>query len=147
MTTRQLDEIDLQLIALLKSNARESTSNLAKRVGLSRPAVHERVKRLERDQIIRGFTILTAQPSRETLRAHVLIHLDPKVQDRIEETLSRYPQIRQLTIVSGEYDLVCELAVRDAAELDSTLGKMGKIPGVEKTITLVILATPVAREG
>jgi DNA-binding Lrp family transcriptional regulator len=142
-----LDTIDEQLLALLTRNARESTTNLAKKVGLSRPAVHERIRRLERDGVIRGYTTLCA-PGTVTsgLRAQVLIYLDPRQQERVLETLSGYPEVRRLMTVSGEYDLVAELAARDPAELDRLLVKIGKVPGVSKTITLLMLATRVDRD-
>lgn len=146
-SSRRLDDIDEQLVTLLTRNARESTTNLAKRVGLSRPAVHERIRRLEQDGFIQGYTTICARPGpSQGLRAEVLVSLDPKHQDRIVDTLSGYPEVRRLMVVSGEYDLVAELSVRDPAELDRMLGRIGKVPGVSKTITLLVLSLRLDRE-
>ena len=145
---RPLDAIDEQLIALLTRNARESTTTLAKKVGLSRPAVHARIRRLEVDGVIQGYTALCRRPAGVAqLRAEVLISLDPKLQDRILDALSAYPEVRRLATVSGEYDLLAELAVRDTGELDRLLTRIGKVPGISDTITLVILATRVDRDA
>lgn len=142
-----LDAIDEQLLTLLTRNARESTTNLAKKVGLSRPAVHERIRRLERDGVIRGYTALCAPAAVNAgLRAQVLIYLDARQQERVLEALSGYPEVRRLMTVSGEYDLVAELAARDPAELDRLLVKIGKVPGINKTITLLMLASRVDRD-
>lgn len=145
---RPLDEIDEQLIALLTRNGRESATTLAKKVGLSRPAVHARIRRLEVEGVIQGYTALCRAPGAGSgLRAEVLISLDPKFQDRILDALSAYPEVRRLATVSGEYDLIAELAVRDPGELDRLLTRIGKVPGITDTITLVLLATRVDRDA
>jgi DNA-binding Lrp family transcriptional regulator len=141
-----LDEIDSQLLTLLARNARESTTNLAKKVGLSRPAVHARIRRLEARGVIRGYTTIADRPDPHSgLRAQVLIALDPKHQDRVLDALAAYPEVRRLMSVSGEYDLVAEIEARNPAELDRWLVRIGKVPGVHKTVTLLVLATRVER--
>ena len=146
MDKRPLDEIDERLLLLLERNARESTTNLAKKVGLSRPAVHERIRRLEREGVVRGYTaLLAAAAAPRQMAAHVLVSLEPRFHERIVETLSALPEVRRLTTVSGEYDLVAEVAVRDPAELDRLLTRIGKIPGIARTVTLVVLTSWVDR--
>jgi DNA-binding Lrp family transcriptional regulator len=147
MAVKPLDEIDERLLALLVRNARESTTNLAKRVGLSRPAVHDRIRRLERDRFIHGYTAITArEASRTTLRAQVLVALEPRYQERIAEAMAGLAEVRRLMTVSGEYDLVAEVAVQDSGELDRLLTRIGKIPGIARTVTLVVLTTSLDRE-
>lgn len=147
MASRHLDEIDERLLALLVRNARESTTNLAKRVGLSRPAVHDRIRRLERDGFIHGYTTIVARDaSRPMLRAQVLISLEPRYQERIVEAMSGLTEVRRLMTVSGEYDLVAEVAAQDSGELDRMLTRIGKIPGIARTVTLVVLTASLDRE-
>lgn len=147
MTRRPLDAVDERLLALMSRNARESTTNLAKRVGLSRPAVHDRIRRLERDGFIHGYTTITSSPpSRSTLRAQVLVALEPRFQERILEAMAGLGEVRRLMTVSGEYDLVAEVAVQDSGELDRLLTRIGKIPGIARTVTLVILTASLDRD-
>lgn len=147
MASRHLDEIDERLLALLVRNARESTTNLAKRVGLSRPAVHDRIRRLERDGFIHGYTAIVArEAARPMLRAQVLISLEPRYQERIVEAMSGLADVRRLMTVSGEYDLVAEVAAQDSGELDRMLTRIGKIPGIARTVTLVVLTASLDRE-
>jgi len=147
MTRRPLDAIDERLLALMSRNARESTTNLAKRVGLSRPAVHDRIRRLERDGFIHGYTAITSfPPSRSTLRAQVLVALEPRYQERILEAMAGLGEVRRVMTVSGEYDLVAEVAVQDSGELDRLLTRIGKIPGIARTVTLVVLTASLDRD-
>jgi DNA-binding Lrp family transcriptional regulator len=147
MAARHLDEIDERLLALLVRNARESTTNLAKRVGLSRPAVHDRILRLERDGFIHGYSAITPrEASRSTLRAQVLIALEPRHQERILEAMTGLGEVRRLMTVSGEYDLVAEVAVQDSGELDRLLTRIGRIPGIARTVTLVVLTASLDRD-
>lgn len=141
----KLDDTDERLISLLTRNARTPVATLAREVGLSRPAVHERLQRLERDGVIQGYTVIAPVAGRRGLRVHVLVCLEPKVQDRVIDILSGIPALKRLFTVSGEYDLVLELAIEDAEELDRLLTKIGKVQGVTKTITLVNLSKRVDR--
>jgi DNA-binding Lrp family transcriptional regulator len=148
MERRALDDIDERLVALLVRNARESTTNLAKRVGLSRPAVHERIRRLERAGVLRGYTALVAGDAAPSgIRAQVLVSLEPRHQERILDSLSGLAEVRRLATVSGEYDVVAEVAVRDPGELDRLLTRIGRIPGIIRTVTLVTLTTSVDRDA
>src|SRR5256885_1234973 len=82
MAKRSLDDTDRKMIALLRANARTPTAALARSLGLSRSAVQERLRRLERDQVIRGYTLtLGDDAARGGANAHGLQALDPKQLD------------------------------------------------------------------
>lgn len=74
---RKIDEIDWQIIAIFQANAREPVVTLARKVGLSRSAVQERLVRLERDKIITGYTVrLGDSVDRAPISAYLFLYLD-----------------------------------------------------------------------
>jgi DNA-binding Lrp family transcriptional regulator len=95
MPNTLLDEVDRELIALLREDARAPTSELARRLGLSRTTVQSRMERLQRQRVITGYTVTVPDEVETALvRAHVLITLAPKQSSAIEQALRRIPQVR-----------------------------------------------------
>ena len=93
---------DTKLLALLKANAREPTASLARKLGLARSTVQERIARLEREGAIKGYTVrLSEEAETRSLRAVVMITADPKQADRVSAELKRMAEVRSLSAVSG----------------------------------------------
>jgi DNA-binding Lrp family transcriptional regulator len=79
MSSVRLDDTDRALLALLRDNARAPTSELARRLKLSRTTVQSRMARLERERVIAGYTIAVGDEAEAALvRALVLISLEPR---------------------------------------------------------------------
>ena len=144
LTIRKSDDIDRKLLDLLRANARAPAAALARQLGLSRPAVHERIRKLEESGAIRGYTIVGA-PVKPALHAHVLIEIDPKLHDRAIGALRGFTAVRRLHTLSCDYDLLLELRTATAEELDEALTRIGNVVGVRSTTTSVILSTRVDR--
>lgn len=146
MGKRGLDDIDQQLISLLAANARTPAALLARRLGLSRSAVQERLKRLERDRVITGYTVALGEAAARTgVSAQVMLTLDPKLQDRAVEALRGLPEVKSARTVSGVYDLVAEVTAPTSEALDEVLTRIGKLPGVKRTTSSIVLSTKFAR--
>ena len=141
MAKRALDETDQRLIALLRGNARLPAVSLARHLGLSRSAVQERMRRLERDGVVQGYTLLLGETPGGAVAAHVMIDLDPKLHDRAVAALRGLPEVLSCHTVSGAHDLVAHVAAGNAAALDDVLTRIGKLPGVARTTSSVLLAT------
>jgi DNA-binding Lrp family transcriptional regulator len=142
MANRSLDTTDEQLLSLLQANARLPAAALARRLGLSRSAVQERLKRLERDGVILGYSVLLAKPARPSpFAAHVMVTLEPKLHDRAITALRGMPDVRACHTVSGEYDLVIEVTAPSAEALDDILTRIGKLPGIARTTSSIVLST------
>lgn len=141
-----LDPLDRALIALLQSNARESTANLARKLGVARTTVVSRLARLERDGQIVGYTVRLAQDSaKPAVMAHVGITIEPKRPREVVLRLQAIPELNQLYSVSGGFDYIAVLRAESTARLDSLLDEIGAIDGVTKTHTSVVLAVRVDR--
>jgi DNA-binding Lrp family transcriptional regulator len=146
MTNRRLDETGEKLLGLLRANARTPAAALARELGISRPAVHERIKKLEQSGVIQGYTIVTAKKASTALRAHVLVGLDPKLHDRAIAALRAFRAIKRLHTVSGDFDLLLELSAATAEGLDDVLTRIGHVAGVKQTRTSVLLSTRLDRD-
>ena len=102
MALPALAPTDHALLGLLRENARASTAEMARRLGLSRTTVQSRMERLKRQRVIAGFTVTVPDELEAHLvRAHVLITLAPKRHAAIEAALRRIAEVRVLHSVSG----------------------------------------------
>jgi DNA-binding Lrp family transcriptional regulator len=135
------DTLDRNLIALLQANARESTANLARKLGVARTTVLARLARLERDGDIVGYTVRLGHDEADRgVQAYVGIVTEPKAAREVTRKLARLPELRQLCSVSGEFDYIALLRAESTQRLDALLDEIGEIAGVLKTTTSVVLA-------
>jgi len=140
-----MKDTDSKLLALLRANAREPTASLARKLGLARSTVQERIARLERDGVIKGYTIRVADESANTLRAVVMISTDPKQADRVAVELKKMPEVRSLAALSGSYDLIAMIETETPARIDVLLDRIGRAPGVARTVSSIILSEKFSR--
>ena len=139
-------DADAKLIELLRANAREPTASLARKLGLARSTVQERIARLERDGVIKGYTVRLADDAAASrLRAVVMISTDPKQADRVSGELKKMPEVRSLAAVSGSYDLVAQVETDTPARIDALLDRIGRAPGVARTVSSIILSEKFSR--
>ncbi|MGJ4854150.1 Lrp/AsnC ligand binding domain-containing protein [Labrys sp. La1] len=137
---------DDALIAILRENARASTAEIARRLGVSRTTVQSRLARLEHRGVIVGYTIrLSEEHTRSLLRAHVLLTTVPKLIRQVEAGLREIPSVRTLHSVSGNFDMIAVIEARSVGELDELADRIGALEGVERTSTSLILSTRIER--
>ncbi|MEK8051571.1 Lrp/AsnC family transcriptional regulator [Ideonella sp. DXS22W] len=140
------DATDRALVALLRTNARASTADLARQLGIARTTVVARLQRLERSGAIVGYTVRLGQDEeRPRVMAHVGISVEPKRSRELVLRLQAIPELTQLYTVSGESDLIAVLRADSTARLDALLDEIGETDGVRKTTTSVVLAVRVDR--
>ena len=141
-----LDATDRALLALLRDDARASTTELARKLKLSRTTVQSRMERLQRQQVIAGYTVVVPDElEADLVRAHVLITLAPKRSGAIEVALRRIPEVRVLHSVSGPFDLIAIVAAASIGELDALIDRIGGLDGVERTTSAIVLSTRIQR--
>jgi DNA-binding Lrp family transcriptional regulator len=132
---------DRKLLALLRANARESTASIARKLGLSRTTVQERIARLERSGAIAGYTLREPDGRSSALSALVLLNVDAKASEKVVRELKSMPTVSALRAVSGVFDYVATVEADTTAELDRELDRIGQLDGIERTQTLVVLST------
>jgi DNA-binding Lrp family transcriptional regulator len=137
----QTGEKDLALVRLLQANGRESISNLARMLGVSRTAVQERLNRLKRLGVIEGFTVkLNPNWNRNQVTTFVELIIDPKHAKRVMAALERMPSIKTLWSVSGPFDLLAEATAPTTEDINRLLVDLGEIEGVIRTESHVALS-------
>lgn len=137
---------DQELIALLRENARASTAELARRLGVSRSTVQSRIERLESRGVITGYGVRLAPDYEKGLvRAHVLLTVTPKQSDRVVRDLRARTAVRALHSVSGSFDMIVVVESPSISDLDALLDDIGAMDGVERTLSSIILSTRIER--
>jgi DNA-binding Lrp family transcriptional regulator len=136
---------DAKLIALLRANAREPTASLARKLGLARSTVQERIARLEKEGTIKGYTVKLADDTAGHLKTVVMISTDPKQADRVGAELKKMTEVRSLVAVSGASDLIANVEAESPARLDAALDRIGRIHGVARTVSSIVLSEKFSR--
>jgi len=128
-----MDNIDLKILEILKSNARAKYVSIAKKVGLTEGAVRRRIRKLQNNGVIRKFTIETMTE----FEGVVLIETEPtktrNVAERMKEIAARVFE------VSGDYDIAAFIQAYTIDELNRKIDAIRGLPGVLNTNTLIKL--------
>ena len=138
-----MDAIDLSLLDLLRSNARLSYAELARQVGLSAPAVHERVGKLETAGVIRAYQADVA-PESVGLGVTALISVVEDSGGDTDDVLEAFrglPEIESCYFMAGVESYLLKARVGTIAELERLIVRLNRIPGVASTRTTIALST------
>jgi DNA-binding Lrp family transcriptional regulator len=130
-----MDNIDLEILTLLKENARAKYVKVAESVGLTEGAVRRRVKQLMKQGIIKRFTVETATE----FEGIVLIETDPTATKKA--TLNIGMIAARVFEVSGDYDIAALIQAYTIEDLNRKIDDIRKLAGVRNTNTLVKLTS------
>ena len=138
-----MDSVDRQLLDALRANARATYAELARVVGLSAPAVHERVAKLEANGVITGYHAAVAPESfGYAMNALVGIFIsDSADTDDVAAQLAAVPAVEHCWFVAGEETFVVKVRVPDVSGMEATIRNLNAIRGVARTRTTVVLST------
>jgi Lrp/AsnC family leucine-responsive transcriptional regulator len=138
-----IDAVDEQLLALLQANGRASYAELARQVGLSAPAVHERVGKLESAGVITGYTaVVDAAAVGLGVTALVGIIDSDEIDDvGMLQAVSELPAVQDCWRTAGTEGYVLKVRVTDIPALEDTINALNRIRGVSRTRTTVVLST------
>lgn len=137
-----LDETDLRIIECLVDDARLSQRALARMIGMSPPAVSERIARLEEASVIRGYrAVLDYVALHRSMTVFVGIQsVQGEDQRKLAEQLLAMPEVESVDIVIGPMDLMVRLRVRDQEHLrDVFFDQLLPLPGIRRTESFVSL--------
>ncbi|POR56351.1 AsnC family transcriptional regulator [Paraburkholderia eburnea] len=138
-----LDGIDRALLAALAEDARTSVSDLARQVGLSAPSTSERLRRLEAQGVIGGYTVrIDPRALGYTLQAIVRVKPLPGQLHLVEEMLRRIPEFIECDKVTGDDCFIARLYLHSIEQLDEILTKVTERA---ETSTAIVKSTPVPR--
>jgi Lrp/AsnC family transcriptional regulator, leucine-responsive regulatory protein len=138
-----VDAVDRQLLDALRANARATYAELARTIGLSAPAAHERVAKLEAAGVITGYHAAIAPESLGyAINALIGIFLtDSADTDDLTAALTGIDVVEDCWFVAGEETFVVKVRIPDVAGLEATIRRLNAISGVARTRTTVVLST------
>ncbi|MFQ5790568.1 MAG: Lrp/AsnC family transcriptional regulator [Acidobacteriota bacterium] len=142
-----IDFIDRKILKSLLTKGRSTFAELAAQVGLTAPTVHDRVKKLEKSRIIRGYTaIVNPVMLGYDIKALVSITTSTSVPSReYEAKLAEIAEIQECFSVAGEETYVALVLTRNPRSLEQLLQRIKSLPGTLSTRTSVVLSSPISR--
>ncbi len=139
-----LDKFDLAILKVLQGDARASLQDISAQVGLSSTPCWNRIKRLEKDGVIQGYTI-KIDPAAVGLHDTVIVqltlesHTDETLYD-FGKALRQIPEVLEAFLVSGDYDYYLRIAVQDTRDYERLLReRLYKIPGIRHSKSSFVL--------
>jgi Lrp/AsnC family leucine-responsive transcriptional regulator len=138
-----MDDIDRKLLVALRANARATYAELARSVGLSAPAAHERVGKLETSGVITGYHAAIA-PEALGYSTNALIGLfinDSADSDDIAADLEAISEVEACWFVAGEETFVVKVCVPVVHDLEAVIRALNGVRGIARTRTMVVLST------
>lgn len=144
MIAKKLDRIDRKILDELQKNARISYVELGERVGLSTSPCLERVKRLEHDKYISGYTAIL---NPELLEAGLMVYVEIKLEydsksifEKFRQAALRIPYLLECHLLSGDFDYLMKIRVADMTEYRQLLGDILRdLPGVRDTRSYIVM--------
>src|SRR6476620_7335111 len=139
-----MDYIDLEILSLIQNDASVAHASVGERLGLTAPAVHARIKRLERDGVIRGYlTSIDPVAVNQTLLAFVRVmnSASGKDEQAFESFVVEETNIIECHDISGEVSYMLKIRTDSPASLRRLLSRIREFPGVERTVTSTSLFT------
>ncbi|UWQ21502.1 Lrp/AsnC family transcriptional regulator [Jannaschia sp. W003] len=133
------DDLDRQLLALLRRDARAPVAKLAAIVGRTRGTVQARIDRMQEAGAIQGFTL--REGPGEGVRAVMLVEVAGIPAPRLVNSLRAIPEIHALHTTNGKYDFVAEIRAATLPAFDAVLRAVQAVPGVVSTQSNLLLNT------
>lgn len=137
-----MDEVDRQLISLLRNDARMPVASLAKALRVSRGTVQNRMSRLEADGTIASYTIrLKPAVEEHRIRALMTVAVEGNRVDGVIKALRGDPAVTTLHSTNGRWDIVVELRADSLEAFDRVLARIRLIDGISQSETSLLLST------
>ena len=141
-----MDENDLKILEILKKNARIGYSDISLEIGLSTPTIRDRVIRMERDGIIKGYTpILDYTKLGLSLTAFIGVTLNHPscCREDVVSALRNMSEIIEAHYTDGDEDMIVKVICKDSSAFLMLLAKITSIEGVGKTRSVISLSTEI----
>ena len=139
-----MDSIDKKILELLQENGRITVKEITQTISLTAPAVSERIKRMEKEGIIEGYTAII-NPMKIGRRVHALINISISPQDRenLLDLVKKEPLVVECYHVTGDYSYLVKV---DAGEIEDLEKLIIKFQKMGRTSTQIILSNPIERK-
>lgn len=146
-----MDQIDLEILAILQKDSKRSIAKIAEEVGKGISTVHDRIRVLQNANIIKGYTVVLSPEllGRETL-AFILVTIRYRVPGRKTvlsqrefcQEIAGHPLVQSVHVLSGEYDVLLKVRTKNIDEMNHFIVDfLRELPAVDKTLTMFAMDT------
>ncbi|WP_297109200.1 Lrp/AsnC family transcriptional regulator [Tessaracoccus sp.] len=137
-SVRQLDVLDARILLALDDDPNSSILQVAQKLGISRNTVHARMQRLERDQVLEGFSYrVTPTSLGYPLVAFVALALSQRDGPEAAEELYAIPEVMEVHFTTGDADLLTRVVAKDTLDLHRITNRILEIDGIQRTNTMI----------
>ena len=137
-----MKDLDNQIIALLKRNARMLVTQMARELGVSRVTIDAHIKKMETSGVISGYTVkLGTEEFRHKVSGWILISVQANKEEHAIEKRIGTPEITRLHTTNGKWDLAAEIQVPTLEHFDAVISKLRQIDGITETDTSLLLSS------
>ena len=137
-----MKDLDNQIIALLKRNARMLVTQMARELSVSRVTIDAHIKKMETSGIISGYTVkLGTEEFRHKVSGWILISVQANKEQYAIEKMIGTPEITRLHTTNGKWDLAAEIQVPTLEHFDAVISKLRQIDGITETDTSLLLSS------
>lgn len=130
-----MDTFDQQILALLRADARLPVSQIARKINLSRSAVSERVRQLERSGVISGYHAQVAVPGEAAIKVYLELFYSGGRCEHYVELMRVFPEVRRCSGISGETDMLVYIEAASMQRFSEVRGEIENFPGMQKVKT------------
>lgn len=135
-----IDRVDEKILALLVEDARQSVSDISRKVNLSRSAVTDRIKRLEERNVIEGYHARLGVDASDVVSAYFSLTFRPMSRELVEPLINNIPEIRFAHYISGDVDVIMYVEAKNMSRLTSLRVEIDSWPNIDKVMTHMCLA-------
>lgn len=147
-----MDEMNRSIIRILQNDSSITNQQLAETIGLSPASTLERVRKLERNGVIRGYTALV---DRRKLGKHIKAYIFITMREHNAELMNRFnkavadlPEVMECDRLAGEKDYLLKVICDNIEDFEVfTRERLTTIPGIDRTSSTIVLSTLVERSG
>jgi len=134
----QLNEKDRKIIKILQNNASETNAAVGKMVGISGPAVHERLKRLKASGVIVGSRLIVdPEQISPSFLSFVLLKTTGPGKSKQVEQLEKIVEIEEIHSIAGQFSILVKVRTRTPADMENVFERMYEIDGIEGSESII----------
>lgn len=136
-----MNDLDANIIALLKRNARMSITQISNELGASRVTIDAHIKKMEQSGIITGYTVtLGAEEFRHNISGWIMISVEANKEEAAIDRMTSMPEISRLFTTNGHWDLAAEIQTPTLETFDAAISRLRQIDGIKDTDTSLLLS-------
>jgi DNA-binding Lrp family transcriptional regulator len=141
----QLDELDVAILAALRSSPRAGVLEVSRLTRVARATVQARLQRLEREGVVTGYgPDVDLAAAGNPVQAFVTLEIAQGALEDVRDELERFPGVLEAYATTGVGDVLCRIAARDHAELQGVLLELNRSASVARSTSVMVLSVVIA---